>query len=179
MTENMKGLNEVYGVAIAPGGAIVVAEGGEGDVLVLSGTEIKVAARGLGRPTGVAAAQDGSCYVCEAHNGRVVHINGGVSTVLEGLKDPQGILLLGDNLYVVDSAAHEVVSYSLTTQKRETIASNLPVGAPPGVVPKVLAGIPGLLPGPLRPFAGIAADSSGTIYVAADGEGSVLALSRA
>jgi hypothetical protein len=66
----------------------------------------------------------------------------------------------------------------LTTRKRETIASNLPVGAPAGVTPKLLAGIPGLLPGPLRPFAGIAAGPDSTIYIAADGDGSVLALKR-
>ena len=179
MTENMKGLTELYGVAVTPSGAIIIAEGGEGDVLMVSGTEVKVAARGLGRPTGVAAASDGSCYVCEANNGRVVHLNGGTEMVLDGLKEPQGILLNGDDLYIVDAAARELVGFSLKTRKRETIASNLPVGAAPGVVPKVLAGIAGLLPGPLRPFAGIAADSSGTIYVAADGEGSVLALTRA
>ena len=179
MTENIKGLNELYGVAVGPGGAIIIAEGGEGNVLVVSGTEVKVAARGLARPTGIAAAGDGSCYVCEADKGRVVHLNGGASTVVDGLKEPQGIALVGDELYVIDAAARELVGFSLKTRQRETIASNLPVGAPPGVVPKVLAGIPGLLPGPLRPFAGIAADSSGTIYVAADGDGSVLAISRA
>ena len=179
MTENIKGLNELYGVAVAPGGAIIIAEGGEGNVLVVSGTEVKVAARGLARPTGIAAAGDGSCYVCEADKGRVVHLNGGTSTVIDGLKEPQGIVLVGEELYVVDAAARELVGFSLKTHQRETIASNLPVGAPPGVVPKILAGIPGLLPGPLRPFAGIAADSSGTIYVAADGDGSVLAISRA
>jgi len=179
MTENLKGLNELYGVAVAPNGAIIVAEGGEGHVLIVSGTEVKVAARGLARPTGVAAASDGSCYVCEADNGRVVHLNGGVSTVVDGLKEPHGILLLGDDLYIVDAGARDLVTFSLKTRKRATIASNLPVGAPPGVVPKPLAGIAGLLPGPLRPFAGIAADSSGTIFVAADGDGSVIAVTRA
>jgi len=175
----LKGLNELYGVAVAPNGAIIVAEGGEGHVLIVSGTEVKVAARGLARPTGVAAASDGSCYVCEADNGRVVHLNGGVSTVVDGLKVPHGILLLGDDLYIVDAGARDLVTFSLKTRKRATIASNLPVGAPPGVVTKPLAGIARLLPGPLRPFAGIAADSSGTIFVAADGDGSVIAVTRA
>jgi sugar lactone lactonase YvrE len=179
MTENMKGLTEIHGVAVAPSGAIIVAEAAEGDVLMVSGTEVKVAARGLARPTGVAAASDGSCYVCESNNGRVVHINGAASMVVDGLKEPQGILLLGDDLYIVDAGAREVVAFSLKSHKRETIASNLPLGAAPGVVPKVLAGIAGLLPGPLRPFAGIAADASGTIFIAADGDGSILALSRA
>ncbi|MGA2412274.1 MAG: gluconolaconase, partial [Candidatus Binataceae bacterium] len=78
-----------------------------------------------------------------------------------------------------DSAARELIAFSLKTKSRTTVASNLPVGAPPGVVPKVLVGIPGLLPGPLRPFAGLAAGSDGTIYIAADGDGSILALRRA
>lgn len=179
MTQHMNGLNELYGVALAPDGAIVVAEGGEGNVIVISGTEVKVAARGLARPTGIAAAADGSCYVAEAAKGRVVHVNGGITPVLDGLREPQGVMLSGDNLYVVDAGARELVAFSLATRQRETVASNLPVGAPPGVVPKILAGIPGLLPGPLRPFAGITAGADGTIYLAADGDGSVLMIRRA
>ncbi len=179
MTEHAKGLNELYGIAVAPNGALIVAEGGEGRVLLISGTEVKVAARGLSRPTGVAAASDGSCYVAEAGQGRVVHVNGGVSPVIEGLKEPHGVLLAGDELYVVDAGAHELVSYSIQTRRRETIAINVPVGAPPGVVPKVLMGIPGLLQGPLTMFAGITQGRDGTIYMSADGEGSILALRRA
>jgi DNA-binding beta-propeller fold protein YncE len=179
MTEHAKGLSELYGVAVAADGALVVAEGGEGRVLVIAGAGMTVAAQGLSRPTGIAAAPDGSCYVAEAGRGRIVHINGGVSPVLEGLKEPHGVLLAGNELYVVDSGAHELVSYSLKTQKRETVATNVPVGAPPGVVPKPLMGIPGLLVGPLTTFAGITQGRDGTIYVSADGEGSILALHRA
>ena len=40
-------------------------------------------------------------------------------------------------------------------------------------------GIPGLLQGPITPFAGITQGRDGTIYVSADGEGSILALRRA
>jgi len=178
MTEHAKGLNELYGVAVAPNGALVVAEGGEGRVLVISGTEVSVAARGLARPTGIAAAPDGSCYVAEAGKGRVVHVNGGVSPVIDSLKEPHGVLLTGDEVFVVDSGAHELISYSLKTRSRQTVASNVPVGAPPGVVPKPLMGIPGLLQGPLTMFAGITQGRDGTIYVSADGEGSILALRR-
>ena len=111
--------------------------------------------------------------------GRVVHLNGGATTVIDGLKDPQGLLLDGEDLFVLDAAARELVSYSLKTHARTTIASNLPVGAPPGTTPKLLGGIEGLLPGPLRPFAGLTCGPDGTIYIAADGDGSVLALRRA
>jgi len=178
MTDHLDGLNELYGVAVGPDGAIIVAEGGEGNVIRLAGTAVEVVARGLARPTGVAAAADGTCYVAEADKGRVVHLNGGVTPVIDGLREPHGILLVGDTLFTLDTGDDQLVAFSLTTRKRETIASNLPVGAPPGVTPKILAGIPGLLPGPLRPFAGIAAARDGTIYMAADGEGSVLALKR-
>jgi sugar lactone lactonase YvrE len=179
MTEHAKGLNELYGVGVAANGALVVAEGGDGRVLVISGTEIRVAAQGLSRPTGIAPIPDGSCFVAEAGRGRVVHIDGGVSPVIDGLKEPHGLLLAGDDLYVVDSGAHELVSYSLKTRRRETVATNVPVGAPPGVVPKPLMGIPGLLQGPLTMFAGITQGRDDTIYIAADGEGSILALHRA
>ena len=61
--------------------------------------------------------------------------------------------------------------------KRSTVASGLPVGPPPGVEPKPLRGMPPFS-GPQGPFAGIAAGPDGTLYVSADGEGSVLALRR-
>ncbi|MGH8013979.1 MAG: SMP-30/gluconolactonase/LRE family protein, partial [Candidatus Binataceae bacterium] len=178
MTEHATDLQELYGVAMAPNGTIVVAEGGAGRVLQIDRAGVRVMARGLARPTGIASAGDGSCYVCEAGAGRVVQVNGGVNTVLEGLRDPQGLLRVSHELFVIDADAHELVGYSLRTKQRETIASNLPVGAPPGVTPKTLMGIAGLLPGPLRPFAGLASASDGTIFLSADGDGSVLALRR-
>jgi hypothetical protein len=101
-----------------------------------------------------------------------------VTEVVGGLRKPNGVLLAGDDVYIVDVGAHELICYSTKSRRRETIASNLPVGAPPGVMPPVLAGIPGLLPGPLAPFAGITQSRDGTIYVAADGEGSILAFRR-
>jgi hypothetical protein len=169
---------ELYGVSLAAGGTILVAEGGEGRVLAIRGADIKVKGTGLSRPMGIDSAADGSCYVSESGKGRVVHLNGSVSTVIDSLKDPQGLLLEGDDLYVLDAAARELIAYSLKTRTRSILASNLPVGAPPGVTPKLLAGIEGLLPGPLRPFAGLASGRDGTIYIAADGDGSVLALRR-
>ncbi|MDO8433740.1 MAG: hypothetical protein Q7S58_15155 [Candidatus Binatus sp.] len=171
------GLHELYGVAVGAGGSIFIADGGEGRVLEFASGELKVKARGLARPTGIAIAPDGSCFVSESDKGRVVQVDNGVVTaVIEGLKEPQGVATTGDTLYVVDAGARELISYSLKTRERETVASNLPVGAPPGVVPKLLMGIPGLIPGPLRPFAGVTIASDGRIYLSADGDGSILAL---
>jgi hypothetical protein len=95
--------------------------------------------------------------------------------VLDGLQAPQGILVRGALLYVVDAGSKELIEFDLASGGRRTIASNLPVGAPPGVVPKFLGAI-GTLAGPMGPFAAIAAGADGTLYVSADAEGSVLAI---
>ena len=175
-----EGLDELYGVAVSPDGALIVAEGGAGRVLkVTTSGEVSTAASGLGRPTGVAVASDGSCYVSDSDKGQVVHVNGGTSTVIDGLQKPQGVALAGDQLYVVDADSKELIAFSLSTKQQQTIATNLPVGAPPGITPKPLLGIAGLMPGPLSPFTGLAVGGDGTVYVSADGDGSVLALKRA
>jgi sugar lactone lactonase YvrE len=172
------GLNELYGLAVAPDGDVVACEGGDGRVLEVSGGAIGVLARGLARPTGVAIGAGGEVYVSESGNGRVVQINGGVATVIDGLVEPHGLAIAGEELLALDVGAHALIGVSLRTKQRSTIATNLPVGAPPGVVPKLLLGIDGLLPGPLRPFAGMTVGVDGTIFIAADGDGSILALSR-
>jgi len=179
MTEHAKGLNELYGVAAGPGGTVIVCEGGAGRLLVIDGKEIKVAATGLSRPTGLAVASDGSCYVAESGKGTVAHVNGGISEALGGLDRPHGLALSGDDLFVLDAGTHELICFSTKTRKRTTVATNLPVGAPPGVVPHVLSGIAGLLPGPVTAFSGLALGPDGTVYVAADAEGSILAVRRA
>jgi len=177
-TEHAKGLNELHGVVAGPGGSIVVAESGAGRVLIISGNEMKTAATGLSRPAGIAVAPDGSCYVSESGKGTVAHVNGGFSTAVGELDEPQGLTLSGDDLYLVDAGTRELVCFSTRTRKRSTIATNLLVGSPPGVVPHVLSGIPGLLPGPLTSFARITQSSDRTIYVSADGEGTILAFRR-
>jgi sugar lactone lactonase YvrE len=124
----------------------------------------------------VAIAPDGTCLVSEAGAGRVVRLAGsGVHTVVDDLQRPQGILVLGRQFYVVDAGAKTLIAIDLEDASRHTIASGLPLGAPPGVVPKPLKGMPPFS-GPQGPFAGIAAGPDGTLYVSADAEGSVLAV---
>ena len=99
----------------------------------------------------------------------------GYETVIDGLQSPQGILTIGDVLYIVDVGAKELIQFDMKTGARQPIATELPVGAPPGVVPKFLGPI-GILSGAMGPFAGIAAGQQGELYVSADAEGSVLKL---
>jgi sugar lactone lactonase YvrE len=170
------GLDQLYGIAIAPGGALVVAELGAGRVLAVESGKIEVLAAGLREPVGVAIGADGACFVSESGAGRVVSVTrAGVATVLDGLQRPQGIAVRAGQLYVVDAGAQALIAHDLERGARRTLASDLPVGAPPGVVPKPLRGLPPFS-GPQGPFAGLAASADGALFVAADAEGSVLAL---
>ena len=173
-----EGFDQLFGVAVAPGGGIAFAELGTGRVLSVDSGNVETLATGLNQPKGVAIGSDGTCYVSESGAGRVVKLSGGRSdTVLDGLQTPQGILVQSHLLYVVDSASKELIEYNLASGVRRTIASSLPVGAPPGVVPKFIGAI-GTMAGPMGPFSGIAAGADGTLYISGDAEGSVLALSR-
>jgi sugar lactone lactonase YvrE len=171
-----EGFDQLYGVAVAPAGTIVAAELGAGRVLSIRPGHVEVLASGLNDPVGVAIAPDGACLVSEAGAGRVVKLDG-TGTLLDGLQRPQGILVHDGQIYVVDAGAKQLVAFDPTSGTRHTIASELPVGAPPGVIPKPLLGLPPFS-GPQGPFAGITAGPDGTLYVSADAEGSVLALRR-
>jgi len=171
------GFDQLYGVAV-DGDAVVAAELGTGRVLAVRAGVVEVLASGLLDPVGVAIAPDGGVLVAESAAGRVVKLTGAtVAVVADGLGCPQGIVVAGGQLYIVDAGAKEVVMVDLNSKARNIIAADLPVGAPPGVEPKPLKGLPPFS-GPQGPFAGIAVGPGGTLYVSADGDGSVLALSR-
>ena len=169
------GFDQLYGVAVGPD-RVVFAELGTGRVLSLRLGGVEVLAGDLCEPVGVAIDTDGACLVAEAGAGRVVKVNGPkIDAVLADLDRPQGISIRNGVLYVVDAGAKELIAFDLKTNVRHTLASGLPVGPPPGVVAKPLRGMPPFS-GPQGPFAGITAADDGTLYISADGDGSVLAL---
>jgi sugar lactone lactonase YvrE len=179
------GLDQPYGVAASPGwsraggGVLAVVEQGTGRLLSVSGGTSSELATGLHDPIAVIPGQNGQWLVSEAAAGRIVAVSAGATdTVVDGLDQPNGIVAAGGVLYIVDSGSRELLAVDLETKARAVIASNLPVGAPPGVTPKPLKGMPPFS-GPQGPFAGIASGPDGTLYVAADAEGSVLALRKA
>ena len=170
-----EGFDQLYGVVVAPDDAVVVAELGSGRVLSIRSGRVEMLAAGLHDPVGVAIAPDGTPLVAEAGAGRVVNVTGSVVRALvDGLQRPQGILVRDGRLYIVDAGAKALIAVDLDGGARQTIASGLPVGAPPGVIPKPLRGMPPFS-GPQGPFAGIASGPDGTLYVSGDGDGSVLA----
>jgi DNA-binding beta-propeller fold protein YncE len=172
------GFDQLYGIALAPGGAWVFAEFGTGRVHAVHDGSVQLLATDLREPVGVAIAPDGTPLVAESGGGRVVRLLGTeVVTVVDGLQSPQGLLVADGVIYIVDAGAKEVVVVDMNNGARQTIASGLPVGPPPGVEPKPLRGMPPFS-GPQGPFAGIAMGPDGTLFVSADGDGSVLALRR-
>jgi sugar lactone lactonase YvrE len=171
------GFDQLYGVAVSPGG-VVFAELGTGRLLSWASGGVEVLATGLREPVGVAIDTDGACLVAQAGAGTVVKVNGSrIETVVADLQRPQGILVRNGVLYIVDAGAKKLIAFDLNTHVQQTIASGLPVGPPPGVTPKPLIGMPPFS-GPQGPFAGIAAAADGTLYISADGDGSVLAARR-
>ena len=174
------GFDQLYGVAVAPKGAVIFAEQGTGRVLCLQSDNVETLATGLRQPSGVAVGADGTCFVSESAGGRVVKLSSGRTgsvpdIALDGLQNPQGILVRGASLYVVDAGLKELIEYNQASGVRRTLASNLPIGAPPGVTPKFLGAI-GTMAGPMGPFADITAAADGTLYISGDAEGSVLAI---
>jgi sugar lactone lactonase YvrE len=172
------GFDQLYGVALAPDDTIVFAELGTGRLHSLRSGNTEVLASGLQDPVGVAFDSDGRPLVAESGAGRVLRLVGSTETVVDGLQRPQGILVADGQLYIVDAGAKEVIAFDVRTGDRRTIASGLPVGPPPGVEPKPLKGMPPFS-GPQGPFAGISIGHDGTLYVSADGDGSILTLRRA
>jgi sugar lactone lactonase YvrE len=171
------GFDRLFGIAIARNGAIVFADAGTGKLLTLQSGNVEELASNLREPKGVAITADGVCLVAEEDAGRIVKSGSrsGVEVVLDGLQRPQGIAVRGNSLYVVDAGAKEVIEYNIVHKARRTLASNLPIGAPVGVTPKFLHPFPPLS-GSIGSFAGITIAADGTLYISADGDGSILAL---
>jgi thiol-disulfide isomerase/thioredoxin len=68
----------------------------------------------LQHPLGVTVLPDGSVAVCDTYNGAVRRLAGGVvSTVVAGLSEPSGAVVDGDDLVVVESAAHRLTRVPL------------------------------------------------------------------
>ena len=157
---------QLKGLCAAEDGGVLVVRENTNSILAISPTgEITTLVEGLSAPTDVFMWQ-GKCYISDTGVGRLLEVSPGgeVTTLLDGLFDPRGIAAIDNNLYVLDRAAHSIWAIDLAGEsKPEQIATHLPIGA---ICPLDFAG-------------GLCVDGKGGLLVAADGEGSVLRLSRA
>jgi sugar lactone lactonase YvrE len=150
--------------AAEDGGVLVVRENTNSVLAITASGEISTLVEGLSAPTDVLQWQ-GKCYVSDTGTGRLLEVSpqGEVSTVLDGLFDPRGLAAIDNTLYVLDRSAHSIWAIDLTGNVKPTqIATHLPIGA---ICPLDFAG-------------GLCVDGQGGLLVAADGEGSILRLSR-
>jgi streptogramin lyase len=78
-----------------------------------TGESARVASVG---PKGMAWAPDGSLYLADTENHRITRLNpatGAITTVVDGLKRPHGVLVHDGWLYVGDSENHRVIRLRL------------------------------------------------------------------
>ncbi|ANZ40351.1 hypothetical protein BBK82_34320 [Lentzea guizhouensis] len=164
------------GAAMRSDGVLVVAETGAGRVVGIDDEDgLTVLAEGLAAPVDVALDAEDRCHVSDEERGAVFRVDDGLVPVVEGLDRPQGIAVSGGELFVVETGTRRLLAIDLATGDRRVEAEDLPVGLPPGltrVQPESAghAGVP-------VPFAGVAVGPDGSLYVSANGEGSVLRLS--
>ncbi|MGW8379349.1 hypothetical protein [Streptomyces sp. ODS28] len=162
------------------GRELIIAETGAGRVLALDGDdEITVLVEGLPHPVDVALDAEGRCHVSDDQLGALLRIedDGTWVKVADGLDAPQGLAVLGEELFTVETGARRLVAVSRVTGERRVEAEDLAVGLPPGTVPRTRPalfthGMPGVAP----PFAGLAAAPDGSLLLSANGEGTVLRL---
>jgi len=173
------GLDQAMGLAVAGDGTIYVCEAGGGRVLAIGADgDVRNVADGLDRPTGIALAADGGLLVSEAGAGRLVHIAGGAKdTVLSGLGEPHGVAVNGQGIFVLDRGTGALIRVD-DDGEAQTVIVGLPVGGHSGMRQNVLPGIRDLMPGPLLPFADLAAVDDATIAVGGDQSGTILMVSR-
>jgi hypothetical protein len=162
---------ELYGIAPLSDGSVAVAEAGAGALLqVDTAGQVTTLAEGLMKPCEVVAARDGSIFVSELGKGCVTKVEktGKTSVIIAGLDKPKGLALHQNTLLILDRGLKELYGVNLTNGQKQTLAFHLPVGDPPGCSR-----------GPMDFSGGLAVSQDGTIYIAADGEGSVLTLRSA
>lgn len=171
------GLNEPVGIVVGPDGSLVVAEAGAGRVVSIDdGDTVTVLAEGLDHPVDVAFDAQGRCHVSDDRLGAVLRIgeDGTTTVVADGLGAPQGLAVLGDTLFTVETGPRRLTAISLSTGECRTEAEDLPVGQPPGTAPRTAPALfaHGMVGAP-RPFAGLATGPDGSLFLAANGEGTV------
>lgn len=172
------GLSEPLGIAVL-GDALVVAESGAGRVLRIDARDERSVLAELARPVGVATDAQQRCFVTDEDLGAVVEVTeSSTTTIVDGLDRPQGVAVIGPEIFVLEAGARRLLSVTPSTRARRIEAETLAVGTPPGVEREDPP--PSIFP-PARPraFAGLAATPEGDLLLSASGEGTVQRLSVA
>ncbi|MGW2839368.1 hypothetical protein ACWCWD_16390 [Streptomyces sp. NPDC001493] len=175
------GLARPLGIAAHRDGPLFVVEADRGRILTIDENDVVgVLVGGLPGPVDVALDADGTCYVSDEALGAVLRVDeDGPRVLADGLDRPQGLAVLGAEVFTVETGTRRLVAVSLATGETRTDAEDLPVvpsldvpGAPRALFSHGMPGIP-------RSFAGLAADPSGALLLSANEEGTVWRLTPA
>ncbi len=168
-----------YSPVFMADGSLLVADYPAGTVTRLAAGKSRdktVVASGLAGPLGLALglSDDGGdqhLYISEYDGGRIVRLNldtGELSTVAEGLQQPEGLALTSDgHVLVAATGSGQLLRIDPASGAVDTVADNLAIG---------LAGGPDL-PAPFLPT-GIAVDEADNIYISADVDNALYKLTR-
>ena len=152
---------------VVPGGSLMVAEIGSGNLVQVRGDVRTVLRSGLKGPAGLAMAADGSILVAEIDAGRVTRVDpatGASTTLAEGLNRPKAIAVTTTGqVLVLEVGARRIIEIDPKTGTRKQVIDNLPVGF------ETQPGLTG---------AGIAVGETGVIYLASDVENSIYRIVR-
>jgi thiol-disulfide isomerase/thioredoxin len=91
----------------------------------------------LQHPLGVAVLPDGTIAIADTYNGAIRRYDPGIqklATIADGLAEPSGLLVTDDALLVVESAAHQLRSLSLSAGATEHAGAAHAVRRPPSVL---------------------------------------------
>lgn len=172
----IEGLESAMALVVANNGDVVLCDAEAGCVISISkGGTVRTLAAGLQRPIGIAEAPDGGFFISEAKAGRLIHLSdGGMTTLATGFIEPHGVTVLNDQIFVLDRG--DGTLYKTCPDRSETgaVVRNLPCGTDSKLSPNILPGIKDLMPGPLLPFADIAAWNGQYIAVCGDRSGTIL-----
>ncbi len=105
----------------------VLAEGASEPVVAEAGWKFRVEAQNLSNIDNLAMADDGSVYATQEiplRAGKVIRLDHGeITTVVSGLSRPDGLLLRGNRLFIVEETANgRVLEYDLSTKQLRTLA---------------------------------------------------------
>ena len=167
------GFDQLYGVAIAPGGGSWSSNWAPGGCC-------RSTARAASRcwrpdshdPVGVTVDADGDVLVAESGAGRVVRVtrSGHRDRRRRTADARRASWRIGGQLFIVDAGAKAVIAFDLATGARtHDRRPGCRSGRRRAWYPSRCKGMPPFS-GPQGPFAGIAAGPDGTLYVSADGE---------
>lgn len=119
----------VNAVGVGDGQLLAGMRHGDVVVLELDGTVKLRLPSGL--PTVTAISGDhGAIVVSDETTGSVLVLGEGEPVALNGFKRPQGVALTADRVVVADQGARQIVCASLDGERREVVATDLPLGLP-------------------------------------------------